>query len=725
MACLTTSNAQSVDISGIVNVYSSVTAVLPCPNIVRVENPERFAVGDTVLLIQMKGVTADTTPGATFGSIMAANRAGRYERNVIDAVVGADGLHLQFRMLGAFEAQQGVQLVRIPSYASARVSATLTCPPWDGKTGGVLAISVRNTLVLDADITADGMGFDQEDGIARTDQVSVAGGLATAGRGGAWRADANSERNGGSGGAHYGRGGLATGHTSPPVSYGTGVNWLFMGGGGGSAGGSGASNALAKGGRGGGIVIIDAPTTVVGNDRAVISARGLAGARGQQSPVSGGGGGGAGGAVVIAALSIINIPTIVVDGGAAGNATSPAIAGGGGGGGVVLFGTLNPLNQNTTSYAGGGSAVKGQEGGLGNPSHNNIINEATQKPTFRLFSMSDDTIVCEGKSATLVASGSGVVAWTDGATTLCVNCDTLNISPATTSTYSAIITYPDGCVDTARIVVTVRPLPMLTLADPPPFCDSVVIDAPAGHTRYAWSNGDTTQTIVVRTARTLSLSVYDDLGCMSTASVTTRFRGDTVLAFESLPPNGAPLKLDTVFPSERVCGFVPVRNKSDIDLPILSARMARGVEISAPLAQFPVLTSPSAAGNVSATVSVCASAFVPGVFTDTLYILSACGEIACPLSFTVLETRAYTRCNVRVTSDGEIEILSADQFPVAGSFSSSGSLPNYGSFLVVSDLMGRTLEYDVQSVVGGFVIRGLPNGVFVLRLGDVSQLLIR
>lgn len=706
--CVFLMNAQPVDISGIVNVYSGVTAVLQCPNIVRVENPERFAVGDTVLLIQMKGARADTTAGATFGQVTAMNRAGRFEQNVVDSIYGS-AIRLRYRMLTApngpaYEAGEGVQLIRIPSYSEARVVSTLTCPPWDGKTGGVVMIIVRNTLTLSADITADGKGFDQEDGIAATNQIVAAGGLATAGRGGAWMGLANSAKNGGSGGAHAGCGGLATLHSPQPVRYQAGYNWIFMGGGGGSA-----ADSTAKGGRGGGVVIVDAQR-IASNKVARITSRGLRGENGVASNVrTGGAGGGAGGAILVTALTLVNVPGLVVDGGAAGNsATNAEIDGGGGGGGVVLFGTPTPANLNAPTYAGGASSP-GQEGCNGRIYHNNAINYATILARVRSYFVVDDTTVCAGTPGTLVANVDGIVSWSDGTTTLCTDCDTLRITPSATSTYFAILTYTDGCADTARVVVTVRQLPVLTIAEPPPFCDSIVVVAPAGFARYVWDNGDTTATIVVRTARTHTLTVYDDLGCYASASITTRFRGDTVLAFTMLPADGSPVFIDSIFPGELACIEVPVRNTTDVDIAIRSARMARGVEISVPPAQFALATSPAPAGGTSAMITVCASASIPGVYTDTMFLLSACGEIACPLTATILETNHYSRCNVRVTSDGEIEVLAADARPV------------------VADLMGRELPLiEIEQIgEGAYVVKGLTSGAYVLRIGTATRLILR
>jgi len=716
--CTLVSSAQPTAILGIVNLYSSVTAVLPCPNIVRVENPERFAVGDTVLLIQMKGATADTVQGADFGRVMAMNRAGRFERNIVDSI-GGNAIRLRYRMHTSatgppYEAGQGVQLIRIPSYSSAQVVAPLTCPPWDGKSGGVLMITVHNTLILDADITADGKGFDHEDGIARTDQFVTAGGLATAGLGGAFFTTPNDSKSGGGGGAQAGCGGSSIAPGSRSIAYGAGANWIFMGGGGGSAGTIGLPKA--KGGRGGGIVIVDAPA-IIGNDAAIITADGLKGANGTLTESVGGAGGGAGGVILSTALSLVKIPLLKANGGAGGTRSPGALShGAGGGGGAVLLGTASSTNQNSTSQSGGvgGGVQTEQRGCVGVVSYNNTINESKQRFTVRLFSVVDDTTVCAGTEATLVARVDGTVAWSDGTTTLCTSCDTLRLnydpnSPDTSIVYYAVLMYTDGCLDTATVKVTVKARPVFSIPDPPPFCDSIVVAAQSGFARYAWNTGDTTSTIVVRTASVFTLTVFDSLGCFASASVTTRFRGDTVLVFETLPMDGSPLFIDSIFPSERSCTGVPVRNRSSADLVIVSARMAHGVEISVPLAQFPIATSPTPVGSASAVINVCTSAGIPGVYVDTMFLLTACGELACPLTATILETKNYSRCNVRITSDGEIEVLAADARPV------------------VVDMMGRELTFVEIAEIGegAYFVRGLPSGAYVLRVGSASHLVLK
>ena len=52
-----------------------------------------------------------------------------------------------------------VQLVRVPYFQDFTVLQKLTCLPWDGSKGGVLAFNVQNTLTLNADIDVGGKGF--------------------------------------------------------------------------------------------------------------------------------------------------------------------------------------------------------------------------------------------------------------------------------------------------------------------------------------------------------------------------------------------------------------------------------------------------------------------------------------------------------------------------------------------------------------------------------------
>ena len=61
----------SQNISGIINIYTPVTAInaTTCIPSITVVSSVGFSVGDTVLIIQMKGAQIDTTNTVAFGAI--------------------------------------------------------------------------------------------------------------------------------------------------------------------------------------------------------------------------------------------------------------------------------------------------------------------------------------------------------------------------------------------------------------------------------------------------------------------------------------------------------------------------------------------------------------------------------------------------------------------------------------------------------------------------------
>ncbi|RYE16665.1 MAG: hypothetical protein EOP45_17090, partial [Sphingobacteriaceae bacterium] len=146
-------------ISNIINAYTPVTGYQPCDNKITVESDAAFNVGDTVLLIQMKGAVIDTTNTAAFGTVTNYANAGNYEFNYVKSKAN-NVIELQNKLTRQYTIPDGkVQLIRVPYFYSTNVSATLTCLPWDGSKGGVLAFNVRDTLTLNADIDVSGKGF--------------------------------------------------------------------------------------------------------------------------------------------------------------------------------------------------------------------------------------------------------------------------------------------------------------------------------------------------------------------------------------------------------------------------------------------------------------------------------------------------------------------------------------------------------------------------------------
>ncbi len=383
------------NISNIINSYTPVLALSPCDNKLTVEDASTFNVGDTVLLIQMKGAEIDSTNTAAFGTITNYKNAGNYEFNYVKTKAG-NIIELKNIVTRQYDLPTGkVQLVRVPYFNSANVGATLTCLPWDGRKGGVLVFNVQDTLNLNADIDVSGKGFrggqaittttvigiyDQTDyaypynlnigaskgeGIAEVSAnlIFCRGPLASGGGGG------NSHNAGGGGGGNGGSGGkggdewqgtplvLPVGGIGGKNLTGAANNKIFMGGGGGA--GQNDNGSATSGGKGGGIVIINAGFIEPNLHKMI--------ANGLQAPdciniitcADGVGGGGAGGTVLINTPTIISNAVIQANGGkgADNNISGPNAHGtGGGGAGGNLFVDNATLLSNITYLSTGGVA---------------------------------------------------------------------------------------------------------------------------------------------------------------------------------------------------------------------------------------------------------------------------------------------------------------------------------------------------------------------------------
>ena len=78
--------SQTTNISGIRNSYHSVLGVYATTVAAKLDNVSGLAYGNTVLLIQMKGATINTTNNSTFGDTTSLNYAGNYEIATICSV---------------------------------------------------------------------------------------------------------------------------------------------------------------------------------------------------------------------------------------------------------------------------------------------------------------------------------------------------------------------------------------------------------------------------------------------------------------------------------------------------------------------------------------------------------------------------------------------------------------------------------------------------------------
>ncbi len=140
------------------------------------------------------------------------------------------------------------------------------------------------------------------------------------------------------------------------------------------------------------------------------------------------------------------------------------------------------------------------------------------------------TTFCAGGSVTLTASSGSSYLWSNGATTQ-------SISANATGSYSVTVTDANGCSATSAptaVTVNANPAPAITPGGPTTFCTggSVTLTAPAGFT-YTWSTSATTQSIVVSSSGSYSVTVHDGNGCSGTSSpvvVTVRSKSTAVVS---------------------------------------------------------------------------------------------------------------------------------------------------------------------------------------------------
>jgi len=393
--------SQTTNISGIINSYHSVIAI--GTDAAKLDNVSGLSYGNTVLIIQMKGATINTTNTSSFGDISSLNDVGNYELATICSVSN-DTVYFFNEVLNSYDVSNKVQLVKFGEYYSANVIDTLKAQSWNSSTGkgGILAIKVEQDLTLNAPLFADSTGYKggafylhsgtcgffnpvgngyaydatsgsasngayKGEGVADVpSNLDGARGAPANGGGGG-----NNHNNGGGGGANLTAGGNGGGNfsTGPSGCTGnyqgrggkalnnTGDTKIFLGGG----GGAGHANSTVQsyaGGNGGGIIFVLA-TTIIGNGYK-ISANGQ---NGRSTTYDGASGGGAGGTIIINATTYTGSLAIQANGGNGGNEDDDNSsgrcygAGGGGSGGVIYFNGAVPGGGVSTSISGGTAGI--------------------------------------------------------------------------------------------------------------------------------------------------------------------------------------------------------------------------------------------------------------------------------------------------------------------------------------------------------------------------------
>jgi hypothetical protein len=366
-------------LSGTINSYQPVTAI--CLSDIYCAVPSTFAVGDKVLLIQMRGHTIDIAGTTTYGDITATNNCGKYEFLIVSAIT-ATSVRTTTNPQFTYDISGQVQLVKVASYGLSSITVTssgVTCPAWDGSVGGVIAIENTGDLILTGNIDATGKGFrggapdnaawgcnnaashgyaygtsstfsapkGEGTGSQLITAVNQEGkGKVSNGGGGGNNVDAGG--GGGANGAVAGMGGMqwtdcadalaaqtqGIAGASLAAYYSNALNRIYMGG----AGGGGHAGANVTGGgagaNGGGIIIVSV-ANIIGSGGSILSKGNAAiNVSGQWA----GGGGGAGGTILLKYQGVSGSIPVSTSGGNGAPAYWPDQLGpGGGGSGGVLW----------------------------------------------------------------------------------------------------------------------------------------------------------------------------------------------------------------------------------------------------------------------------------------------------------------------------------------------------------------------------------------------------
>jgi gliding motility-associated-like protein len=103
------------------------------------------------------------------------------------------------------------------------------------------------------------------------------------------------------------------------------------------------------------------------------------------------------------------------------------------------------------------------------------LNDCIGKDTFNVVvkpkpqpQITGDFSICEGESSLLTASGATSFIWNPGN----ITSSQYNVSPTTTTTYSLIGAFANGCIDSTKQTITVNPLPTVGLGDFANMCEN-------------------------------------------------------------------------------------------------------------------------------------------------------------------------------------------------------------------------------------------------------------
>ena len=127
--------------------------------------------GTRIMIIQMQGGIINNDDSSFYGNGVDGrgsiqNDAGYYEFNIVtyseEISIDEQKLHLELKILHNYNSNNNYvfQVITVPM-CSAQVSTieNLQAPPWDGSTGGIIAILAYGDIIINNQISASSKGF--------------------------------------------------------------------------------------------------------------------------------------------------------------------------------------------------------------------------------------------------------------------------------------------------------------------------------------------------------------------------------------------------------------------------------------------------------------------------------------------------------------------------------------------------------------------------------------
>ncbi|HZF99672.1 MAG TPA: hypothetical protein VEY71_01655, partial [Chitinophagales bacterium] len=575
LAFTKTPRAQTTDVGGVINQYTEVLGIAPtgCYTNINVANGSFFSVGDTVLIIQMKGATLDLSNTPSFGTVIDYDNAGNYEFAIVDGVSG--NTVSVGALTNAYSISGSVQLVTVPVYANANVTSTLTATAWNGAAAGVLVFIVNGTLTLNADIDLTAKGFRGGDVSNNPDGGCGAGspdffyplspgGTGSWTEGGAMKGEGigsvpanmlagkgkqangggggNKHNTGGGGGGNFTSGGKGGNEMVGCVQSGNGglggdavpslPTKVYLGGGGGC--GDYNNNVGTNGADGGGIALIKA-NEIVGNGF-TIKSNGEAHVTVPNGIGDGEGGGGAGGSIYMAVTNYTGALLVQTNGSNGGNQNSTyGCFGPGGGGGSGIVGVSVSLPANVAVEMNAGLAGINVNPAL--PCYNTTYGATdadqntsgpmagvafvfpTPSTNPALLNLGPDTVVCAGSAVMFDATVLGATyVWNDGSTAATLAASSPGIYSVTVTTASCGVLF--DTIDVAH-----EPYPVVDLGNDTSLCPSTTFELNAfqSDVTFLWQDGSTDATFTITNPSVYGVTVTSLFGCSTSDDVQIEY----------------------------------------------------------------------------------------------------------------------------------------------------------------------------------------------------------